>query len=60
MEELYYTPSFTEPVNRIILKVNEIVRALNAMEAASTSTNISMVGEAPQIGEAPTSPAIRP
>lgn len=39
MDELYYTPSYTEPINRVILKVNELVCALNAIEAASTSTN---------------------
>lgn len=39
MEKLYYTPSYVEPINAIILKVNEIVCALNAIEATSTSTN---------------------
>jgi len=43
VEKLYYTSSYVEPINAIILKVNEIVCALNAIEAASTSTNTTKV-----------------
>jgi len=35
MDKLHYTPPYSEPVNYIILKINEIVCALNNMEVAS-------------------------